>query len=876
MWVGVGAGPPGSPAWFARLLGFCVYKGFPAPQKSTSNHNCPVLLLFGVGTIHFDTWPICAHLKTASSHCVSRPTPLCRISTRPLIFRYRIVTSVIRWQSPFDTSSRIDNIQVVVEKGRVGDFGAWGLDGHTQLTGLVRLNRNWNLTLEKRFSADALILGDGPLEVDKFGDKAKALTQTILLNSALVSFCSICQNHVSGEHSHESLRAIRNFGTIYKTSVLGGAKSLDKKGRNIPRFGHGEEVICILTPKVTTKSGGKTHLFCPYINTRELRDGNQNTFINILGPRLKRRPKLIFLFTLDQFLEPSHVAHKDADRNRILNKAFMMLHCPNELIKSVSKSWKPSKITRNSIYAISQPLKAPSHPSHNLLQQPSTTFILAPPTNHLNLDPATSQPETPILESPSPQALQVPRVPLPVHDPPQRAIIKGNAPPKQYPQDLSPLRPANDLLVTHHASDLVPEDTRISRNLNIATPTNDNILPQHLLEPVHAHPERQPLQLGPVNQPNQPASPLLPPPPQFSPHPCLAALVPCLLVRRMNHDIIRHEVPVRNNPRRPLDTPKIPPDIPHNVPKLTRQPLSHNLQPPRQTPSHAPSAARTPVSASVPELLPPPPPRIRKDNSQIRNKPPSRRSRVRLQTRRYPPEARQGYTADPLQEIRTQLPVLLPLSATSRRRIQPLQHTKPLHTRHDPIPKYTPSLDTHLDVNTVPPRSELNESSATATTAAALPTRTALDLAPTLDAPPSPGLNTAIPPPSRRSTGKRPQEQRIRAVPLKRRHLDLAPGEHCLRELSIPRQERRDFAVVVSGLGVLGLDVFAVGGTLPIRVPGPRLRNRNRRFRDGEIVVISAGSGINRHYQGRLSLLLLIGVSFKAVSKLPLYNKHYN
>ncbi|KAK1523337.1 hypothetical protein CPAR01_14190 [Colletotrichum paranaense] len=395
-------------------------------------------------------------------------------------------------------------------------------------------------------------------------------------------------------------------------------------------------------------------------------------------------------------------------------------------------------------------MPTPSHPPHNLLQQPSTTFILAPPTNHLHLDLATSQPETPILESPSPQALQVPRVPLPVHDPPQRAIIKGNAPPKQYPQDLSPLRPANDLL---------------------------------------------------------PASPLLPPPPQFPPHPRLAALVLCLLARRMNHDIIRHEVPVRNNPRQPLDTPKIPPDIPHNVPKLTRQPLSHNLQPPRQTPSHAPSAARTPVSASVPEILPPPPPRIRKDNSQIRNKPPSRRSRVRLQTRRYPPEARQGYTADPVQEIRTQLP--------------------PLHTRHDPIPEYTPSHDTHLDINTVPPRSKLYESSATTTTAAALPTRTALALALTLDAPPSAGLNTAIPPPSRRSTGKRPQEQRIRAVPLKRRPLDLAPGEHCLRELvrcrdgggmeSIPRQERRDFVVVVSGLGVLGLDVFAVGGTLSIR-----------------------------------------------------------
>ncbi|KAK1462719.1 hypothetical protein CMEL01_13830 [Colletotrichum melonis] len=239
---------------------------------------------------------------------------------------------------------------------------------------------------------------------------------------------------------------------------------------------------------------------------------------------------------------------------------------------------------------------------------------------------------------------------------------------------------------------------------------------------------------------------------------------------------------MRNNPRQPLDTPKIPPDISHNVPQLTRQPLSHNLQPPRQTPSHAPSAARTPVSASVPEILPPLPPRIRKDNSQIRNKPPSRRSR-------------------------------------------------PLHTRHDPIPKYAPSLDTHLDINTVPPRSKLNESSATTTTAAALPTRTALALALTLDAPPSPGLNTAIPPPSRRSTGKRPQEQRIRAVPLKRRPLDLAPGEHCLREPvrcrdgggmeSIPLQERRDFVVVVSGLGVLGLDVFAVGGTLPIRVPGP-------------------------------------------------------
>ncbi|KXH64662.1 hypothetical protein CNYM01_08190, partial [Colletotrichum nymphaeae SA-01] len=331
-------------------------------------------------------------------------------------------------------------------------------------------------------------------------------------------------------------------------------------------------------------------------------------------------------------------------------------------------------------------------------------------------------------------------------------------------------------------------------------------------------------------------------------------------------------------------------------------------QPPRQTPAHAPPDTRIAVS-STSRTLPPTPPRIRKDNSQIRDKSPPRRSRIRLQTHRYPPEPRQRHTADPLQEIRTQLPVLLPLPATSRcyRRIQPLQKTKLLHTRHNPIPKYTPSLATHLDIYTVPLRPELNEPTATTTTAAALPTRTALALALTLDAPPSAGLNTAIPPASRRSAGKRPQEQRVRAVPLKRRPLDLAPGEHCLRELvrcrdcggmeSVPGQERRDFAIIVSGLGVFGVCVFAVGDTSSICILSPQLQNwaglcrvvQNRRyhrskhslalsrsFRDGLIVVISAGSSINRHDQGRLSLLLFIGVSFKAVSKLPLYNKHYN
>ncbi|GJC86628.1 hypothetical protein ColLi_09466 [Colletotrichum liriopes] len=330
--------------------------------------------------------------------------------------------------------------------------------------------------------------------------------------------------------------------------------------------------------------------------------------------------------------------------------------------------------------------------------------------------------------SSSPYRPRIPPILLPVDRPAQRAVVERDAPPQQHPEDLRPPRPPYDLLVAHDPADLVPEEAPERVRLGVvlepgrARPaagprlgtviSGGHVFPQDLLEAVHAHPERQPLRLGPVDQPNQPAGPLPhPPPPPSSPPSRLVAV----LARRMDQDVVRHQVPA----------------------------LGQDLQPPPQTPADLPLDNVPPV--------PPAPPGVREHDGQVRDDPPPARPRVHPQRRGQPPELRQRDAAHSFQHVRTQLPVAAPPRAC---RLQARQHAQLLDAGHGPAAEHAPRLRAEPDVDAVPPRPELHQQAAPLSTPAGKP----FALPPE---PSSPLLLRSPPPPPLPSSASTPLSRRL-------------------------------------------------------------------------------------------------------------------
>ncbi|KAF9871721.1 hypothetical protein CkaCkLH20_10919 [Colletotrichum karsti] len=344
------------------------------------------------------------------------------------------------------------------------------------------------------------------------------------------------------------------------------------------------------------------------------------------------------------------------------------------------------------------------------------------------------------------QPPNIPPVPLRLNNPLQRPIIKRNPPPKQHPQDLRPLRPPNNLLIVNSLTDLLPERGPELPGLGVILkpPRPVDVFPENLFETVHADSEGR-----------------------------------AVICRWSDHDVIRHEVPVSNDPRQPFNIPHLSHNPPRHAPELPLESFTHDPQPPTQTP--------TDLSPDDVLDIPPPPPRIRKHSREIPHNPPPRLPRT-------PPERTQRHTTNPLHQIPNQHPLR---PATNR--LQPLEHPQFPNPRNDALPEYPSRLLTHPDIDPVPSRPELDQPATTPVTST--------DLAP------------GIPP------VQRPEEQSIRTEPLERRRDDVPPRHPLPRELMHARddggaqaasREERGYLLRLPGLQTRRGAAVVVGGAVVV------------------------------------------------------------
>ncbi|GKT53400.1 LOW QUALITY PROTEIN: hypothetical protein ColTof3_00739 [Colletotrichum tofieldiae] len=434
------------------------------------------------------------------------------------------------------------------------------------------------------------------------------------------------------------------------------------------------------------------------------------------------------------------------------------------------------------------------------------------PTNRQTLLGHLPFPRRP--SSSSPYRPRIPPILLPVDRPAQRAVVERDAPPQQHPEDLRPPRPPYDLLVAHDPADLVPEEVPERVRLGVvlepgrARPaagprlgtviSGGHVFPQDLLEAVHAHPERQPLRLGPVDQPNQPAGPLPHPPP---PPPTPPSRPVAVLARRVDQDVVRYQVPVGDHPRqRPLYLVQLPiarATTPRNSPgRPSARTSSLHLKLPPTFPLTTSRPSRRPLQESANTTARSATTLLRHARGSI----PSAADSPRNCVSETPPTLSNAYA-----HSSPSWP--LPASAVSK------PHAQLLDAGHGPAAEHAPRLRADPDVDAVPPRPELHQQAAPPldagrkalrAAARALVTAAAAVAAAAAAATPIVGLDPAVPSPP---AGRRWQEeQRVRAVPLERRRRDLAPREPRPREAvrrgdggglqPAPRQERRDLLVV--------------------------------------------------------------------------------
>ncbi|KDN60317.1 hypothetical protein CSUB01_08528 [Colletotrichum sublineola] len=368
--------------------------------------------------------------------------------------------------------------------------------------------------------------------------------------------------------------------------------------------------------------------------------------------------------------------------------------------------------------------------------------------------PAAPESEPPFPKQPGPQPLHIPPVPLFVHDPLQSAVVKRDATPQQHPENLRQPCPAYDQLIAYDPADLVPEESPQGARLRV------------VLEPRRARSaagalavvlDRHPLRLGPVNQPDQSARPL--PHLLASPPACAVAVSPRW---RVDQDVVRHQVSVRDDPRqRPLHPRQLLHRPPRDLPELPREALYKDLQPPPKAPTDLP--------LDDVSLIPPAPPGVREHNGQ------------------------------------------------------PREHAQVFDVGHDPAAENVPRLRAHPGVDAVPPWPKLHQQVASPLGASWNAAFHASVRTFAAAAAPVTGVDPAVPP---SAAGRlRQEQQRVRAVSLEGRRRDLAPRELGPREVvrrgdgrgpqPAPRQERCHLVVVSSAARFRNRGCVGAGAGVP-------------------------------------------------------------